>query len=152
LDSLARTWIAASGQTAVGLVGGHARRSPTFRAQARPETTHSFPGDAGRDHHVISECSCLKAPLPSNRRRRAKACCNLISCSVQRVRGTIKNVALESCDDPHGELRSSPAMPTRRESITAYSDSGRVAWQQSFANQLLAKNLRLKLHTQALAY
>jgi hypothetical protein len=29
----------------------HARASPTFRAQARPETTHSIPGDAGRDPH-----------------------------------------------------------------------------------------------------
>ena len=31
----------------------------------RPEATHSVSGEAGRDHHIISECCHLKAPLPS---------------------------------------------------------------------------------------
>ena len=30
------------------LVGGHAKGKPTFCAQARLETTHSIPGEAGR--------------------------------------------------------------------------------------------------------
>ena len=47
-------------------------QKPNFsRPGPRPETAHSIPGEAGRDHHVISECSRLKAPLPS-----PQACCN----------------------------------------------------------------------------
>ena len=50
---------------AAGL-GGHARRSPTFRAKAWPETTHSIPGDAGRNHHDGSRLkSYFRHPQPA---------------------------------------------------------------------------------------
>lgn len=38
-------------------MGGDACERPTLRAQTRPEATHSIPVEAGRHHHVISECS-----------------------------------------------------------------------------------------------
>jgi hypothetical protein len=45
-EQLARTLINSGPK--LKLVGGHAKGSPTFFAQ-RPETTHSIPGEAGRD-------------------------------------------------------------------------------------------------------
>jgi len=41
--------------------GGDACERPTLGApKPGPEATHSVPGEAGRDHHIISECSRLK--------------------------------------------------------------------------------------------
>ena len=47
-DGIARTWMVAGDQQRSDWLSAMPCRSPTFRAQARPETTHSIPGEAER--------------------------------------------------------------------------------------------------------
>jgi hypothetical protein len=53
-DGLARTWIAASDQQRADWLTAMPAEAQLFAPQARPETTHSIPGDAGRDHRAFA--------------------------------------------------------------------------------------------------